>query len=60
MKEELPVIACKQCLSLGIKRGYPDYCDNCGSTILIDDKDYFISDWKVDYKTMYGKDFIDV
>lgn len=57
--DELPVVACKKCLSLSIKRGYPDFCSKCGCTSLHGGDNYTIKQWKIMYKKKYGFDYVD-
>ncbi len=54
-----PVLYCKSCLSLKVKRVSSDidldYCDDCGST---DIEQAHIEDWKKMYKERYGTDYL--
>lgn len=56
----IPVLYCKDCLSLKIKGveiggDILDYCEKCGSTNI---DEIHISEWEEKYKKKYGKDHI--
>lgn len=55
--EEIPVVYCKNCLSLGIMvlDGNADYCKDCSSTNLGTTN---IKEWEKLYIERYGKPFI--
>lgn len=54
---EIPVLYCKQCLSLKIMQVYGtiDYCDNCGST---DVEETDINSWEQKYIETNGEPYI--
>lgn len=53
----IPVVYCKQCLSLRIRtlEDSMDYCDDCGST---DIEDTDIETWEKMYQSRYGKPYV--
>lgn len=55
---DIPVLYCKNCLSLNIKNinseSDIDFCDKCGST---DIEQCHIEKWRSLYIKMYGKDY---
>jgi hypothetical protein len=53
---DVPVIYCKQCLSLAVRAfGESDYCDHCGST---DIAEAHISEWEKMYEEKYGVKYL--
>lgn len=58
--DEVPVLYCKNCLSLNIRDvagiNDSDYCDKCGST---DIGETFIDDWELMYKERYGHYYLE-
>lgn len=54
---EIPVVYCKNCLSLNILSiDNMDYCDKCGST---DTAVTTIEQWEVLYEKRYGRKLLD-